>query len=818
MATTSDVIEQAGALNLFRDEETRCGPVVSYTLTRHQLSVSFSAARLWIGCFAGGAVRVTYAARREADRHLRPPDRSYAVTEMPEPVQPEVVAGDEAIALHFAGYRLRVSLADGRLELTDSHDTCWFRDLHGFRWNDRYSGVRRELLPTDRAYGLGEKTGPLEKRGRTYRMWNSDEPLHHPSRDPLYQSIPLLYLCGPAGVTGTFLDSTASSWFDVGDLDETAYAVTTEGHLFDSWLFPAPSLKHAVARFTELTGRPPLPPIWALGYQQSRYSYYPASRVREVAAAFRNRSIPCDVIHLDIDYMDGYRVFTWDRDRFPDPAGLIAELRAEGFRVVLIVDPGVKVDPGYETFDRGLAEDVFCRTAAGALYVGRVWPGEAAFPDFTAERARRFWAERVARHLDEGVSGIWNDMNEPADFSGDPNHRPEFTPPGEVVASGDGEPRSLDVYHNAYGLLMCEATVEGFQRHRPEQRPFILTRAGYAGIQRSAAVWTGDNHSWWEHLAMSIPMFANLGLSGVAFVGGDVGGFQLNARGELFARWMQLGALTPLFRGHTQTGSKDHEPWAFGPEVEAISRAYIELRYTLLPYLYGLFAEAAETGAPILRPLLYEFEQDERTWTMGDQCMLGPSLLAAPLTQPGGRSRALYLPAGQWFDYWSGRAEEGPVDVLGEAPLDRMPLYFRGPGLVPRTGVRQYVESALFSVLTVEVIPGGPGEEGFFDLYEDDGETRRYMGGEYRKTRFTLLCDDERWLTLRVRVLHGGCDPGREELGLRVWGVSESARAWYRTADAESELPEARLHRDTAAGRLRFDVPADVTEVRVCRH
>ncbi|MFA7568142.1 MAG: TIM-barrel domain-containing protein, partial [Alkalispirochaeta sp.] len=572
----------------------------------------------------------------------------------------------------------------------------------------------------NRVYGLGEKTGGLDKRGRSWVMWNTDDPLHTAGKDPLYQSIPVVYVVGGGGVATVFVDSTATIWFDVGEADEGRLQIEVYDPAVSIYIRHDGSLPEAVRGYTGLTGRMSLPPEWALGFQQCRYSYFPESRVMEVARKMRELKVPCDVIYLDIHYMDGYRVFTWDPVRFPDPKGMIDELHGLGFKVVTIVDPGVKYDPGYPVFADGLQKGVFLegienRVDSGAVkrsnaetspekvvsdlvnagdtmssggstnrladtsssaransgggpYVGTVWPGKAVFPDFTETRVQEWWAGHHEALFGVGVDGIWNDMNEPADFDGagcgdrkdgakgvageavgggqpevgQPDgggvggvpYPPCFTVPGRLVAGNDGSPAPMDRMHNAYGSGMNEATRKAMDRFLPERRGFVLTRSGYAGVQRNAAVWTGDNHSWWEHIRLAVPMVANLGLSGVAFSGGDVGGFQMNADGELYARWVAAVCLMPFFRAHSALDTVDHEPWSFGQEVLEIARRFIGLRYRLMPYLYSLFEEATRTGAPVVRPLVWEFPDDPQVARRADSFLVGPAVLVAPVSDP----------------------------------------------------------------------------------------------------------------------------------------------------------------------------------------
>ncbi|MFW5744830.1 MAG: TIM-barrel domain-containing protein [Spirochaetota bacterium] len=599
-----------------------------------------------------------------------------------------------------------------------------------------HDGIRvdLEMARGARVYGLGEKTGGLDKRGGTWAFWNSDDPEHVPEKDPLYQSIPVAYVVGADEVTTVFSDSPATQYIDAGESAADVLRIEAYDEQVDLYLRVDATLPEAVNAYTGLTGRMPLPPEWALGYQQCRYSYFPEERVLEIADRMRAERVPCDVIYLDIHYMDGYRVFTWDPERFPDPKRMIDELHDRGFRLVTIVDPGVKVDPDYPVYAEGANRDLFLRRADGSVYVGKVWPGEAVFPDYTNPETRRWWADSHRALFDQGVDGVWNDMNEPADFSGNPVYRPDFTVPDDLVADCDGESGAFGRVHNVYASGMNEATRAAFDALRPDQRGFVLTRAGYAGIQRRAAVWTGDNHSWWEHIALMIPMQLNLGLSGVAFCGADTGGFQLNATGELFARWVAASALMPFFRSHTALDTVDQEPWAFGAEVLHAVRSLIGLRYQLLPYLYTLMEEASRSGAPVMRPLVWEFPGDPRAADRADSFMLGPALLVAPVRERGVQERSVYLPAGEWYDAWAGERRSGPGSVVVDAPLDRVPLFVRAGSIVPYEGVRQHTGERGDGVLRLLVAPDVEGSASG-KLYADAGEGFAYREGEYLALR-----------------------------------------------------------------------------------
>ncbi|HQL33063.1 MAG TPA: glycoside hydrolase family 31 protein [Treponemataceae bacterium] len=696
-------------------------------------------------------------------------------------------------------------------------------------------------------YGLGEKTGWLDKRGRMYRMWNTDESLHRPDADPLYQSIPFMIRFDGASASGLFLDCTASSWFDVGFTNPEVLELTADSSFFDLYVFdgrasmpaafagahagiqppagssaipatgnpaatsqlgepraggqtiaggmpehagdspasatsqpPAGSppargqqtpLAAVLSSYVALTGTMKLPPIWALGFQQCRWSYTPASRVLELAKTFREKHIPCDVIYLDIDYMEGYRVFTWSGEHFPDPAALIGRLHDMGFRVVTIVDPGVKRDSRYKVYLEGCKRDAFCKLPSGEIYHGRVWPGESAYPDFSSADTRSWWAENHRALFDPGVDGIWNDMNEPSDFSPDTGgDRSLGTVPGFVMTSGDGFPESFAEAHNAYGFDMARATQEAFAALKPNDRPFLVTRAGYAGIQRHSAVWTGDNHSWWEHLASGLPMLLNLGLSGVPFCGGDAGGFQGNASGELFARWMQAACFSPFFRAHSAAGTIDHECWSFSPETERIARDAIRLRYRLLPYLYSEMRRASLDGMPVLRPLIFDFPFDPNTRHLADQFMFGPSILVAPVVHQGKTERIVYLPDGLWYDWHTKEPVTGGTSFIARAPLDLIPMYVRAGAVIPvyAANLIEKVSSTAgldFSAVEFEAYAGASG---FFDFYEDDGLTADYQRGVYDLTRVSLSGNTSQ--NVSFTVLQGNWRGGRTTGKATIFG------------------------------------------------
>lgn len=578
----------------------------------------------------------------------------------------------------------------------------------------------------EKFYGFGEKTGPLNKRGWDTVNWNTDESSKHDDTTKcLYASIPFFIGLRHGRAYGLYFDNTYKTYFNMGKDDSKQYYFVSEGGGLSYYFIYGPSLKEVIKGYTGLTGRMKIPPLWTLGYQQCRWSYYPESRVLSLAKTFRKKDIPCDVIYLDIDYMDGYRVFTWDREGFPDFQSTLHNLHELGFKVVTIIDPGVKVDKNYDVYNEGIEKGYFCKTPDGEVYIGKVWPMDSVFPDFSREEVRNWWGKLNRRLIDVGVDGIWNDMNEPSVFD-----TPTKTMPEDII-HGDGLIHKE--FHNLYGMMMDIGTYGGIRKY--EKRPFLLTRSAFAGIQRYSALWTGDNMSLWEHLKLSIPMNCSLGLSGVCFTGSDVGGFAGNCSGELLARWTELGAFLPLFRNHSAIKTNDQEPWAFGEEIESICRRYIKLRYRLLPYLYNLFYRCALDGSPIIRPMVYEFQSDDRVLDMDDQFMFGDSFLAAPILESGIQEREVYLPGGRWVDYWTDEEYDGGRFIKVPAPLDVMPVFVKKGSIIPEWAESNYTGERQNSLLYINIYPDGRSE---YEYYEDDGRTFDYEVKKFNLMRFVF--------------------------------------------------------------------------------
>jgi len=707
------------------------------------------------------------------------------------------------VSLGLDPFRVDVHRADGSPVVETAQDADG-RYWAYARLNDAFI-VRRRCRPEDAIYGLGEKSGSHNRKGRDFTLWNTDvldpyataeftagRPADDPRADrtsaefdPYYVSIPFLYHhAHPAGaVAGSFVDNGYRGTYELSHADE--YRIHFSGGQYTEYIFAGPGMPEILSAYTWLTGRMALPPLWSLGYHQCRWFRYTEETVEQLAERHREHDIPCDALWLDIEHMDGYRVFTWNADAFPDVAGMLDRLAERGFRLITIVDPGVKYEPGYHVFDEALARDVLCRTEAGEIYVGEVWPGATAFPDFVTEEAREWWGELSAEHVRSGLAGIWTDMNEPATGS---------IPPTSM-RFGRGR-YSHERYHNQYALLMAMGTTAGLLRAMPERRTFVLSRAGFAGIQRYAANWMGDNVSRWDHLWLSIPMGMGLGVSGQPFVGADVGGFVGHSDAELFLRWMQYGALTPFCRNHSEIGNVDQYAWAWGDAVRDLVRDAIRLRYRLLPYLYAAFVRAHETGAPVQRPLVFDHQYDPVVRDIDDEYLLGPDLLVAPVVSAGATARQVYLPAGGWYDWHTGEPVGGSRFLLTATPMDRIPIYARAGAVIPMwpeapPSTADHHPSAIELHVFV---PDADGTHGSL-LQEDDGLSFAALEGARHRTTFELTRSGDR-VTLDARVDgHGYPEFARTAFHLVIHGAAPPTVVLdgieVRTDDARVAFPNA---------------------------
>jgi alpha-glucosidase len=720
-----------------------------------------------------GALAITavndHVVRVRAGRNLTK-DFSWAVVPGANAPTAKVTVTDEGASISVAtqAVRVRIERDPLRLAFLDAAGRVVSEDAPGRPLSLGPNGFRVEkAMPADEHYfGLGDKAGPLDRRDMAFSNWNTDAYAWQESTDPLYKTIPFFLALRKGRAHGIFLDDTWRSWFDFGKQARDAYAFGADGGDLDYYFIDGPDPKAVLARYADLTGKAPLPPLWSLGYQQCRYSYYPEARVYEIARAFREKKIPADVIYLDIDYQKDNRPFTVDRERFPHFEKMIADLGRDGFKIIAITDLHLAKAPGYKPYDEGLAGDHFVHAADGSVYVGKVWPGDSVFPDFTWAPARAWWGTLYADFVGKGIAGFWNDMNEPSVFW------EQKTMPLDVVHRVDsGGTTTHREAHNVFGMQNSRATYDGLLALQPNRRPVVLTRATYAGGQRFAASWTGDNSSTWNHYRLSIPTLLNLGLSGYAFVGDDIGGFRGSPPPELLTRWIELGAFNPIFRDHTEKGTLDQEPWVHGAEHEAIRRRYIEARYRLLPYVYTLAEEASRTGVPLMRPYWLEHPEAEDFYTRSGLFLFGPDLLVEPKLEETMDATETVVPPGVWYDYWTGaRVASAPAKQPPKAvpALGELRVLARGGAIIPHAPLVQSTSETPKGPLELRVFPG-PRCAGA--LYLDDGTTFDYRKGA--SLRVPLTCEETGdGVTVRVGAAEGAFTPWFSSVTFVVAGAA----------------------------------------------
>ncbi len=657
-------------------------------------------------------------------------DFSYAVIQKPWADFNEIKENKEYWQLSTDSLKLIIKKNPLSLKILNLKDQVLCEDYQNFSytWQGTEVCCYKKIFADEKFIGLGEKTGNVNHRGENLENWNSDVPAYALNEDPLYQSIPFYMGIHDRVTYGIFLDNTFRTKFNFGASTDEQYASfsAVNGEL-NYYFFGATSITGLIRDYSWLTGRMPLPPIWSLGYQQCRWSYFPESEVVTLANTFRNKQIPCDVIYLDIDYMDSYKIFTWDKNRFPRPKAMIGKLNDLGFHVVSIVDPGIKIEHGYFAYDDGIKNDYFVKYPGGEYYIGSVWPGRCHFPDFTNEKVRKWWGNAFTQLVEPGVEGFWNDMNEPSTWG--------QSIPNIVQFSFDENKASMAEAHNVYGLNMSRATFEGTKSLLNGKRPFILTRAGYAGIQRYSAVWTGDNEATDDHMLLSARMVNSLGLSGITFAGPDVGGFMGNPSDELYIRWLSMGVYTPFFRNHSAWGTNHKEPWSFGEEVEKLARNFINQRYRLIPYLYSMMYQSTLTGLPVARSLTIDYTFDERAYwyIYQNEYLFGDNLLVAPVSSQQ-KAVKVFLPEGGWYRLSSDEYYQGNSEVTVEAPLNDLPVFIKASAILPMQSVIQNTGQQPSPVLELHVYHGYKSSS--FTYYEDDGSSYNYEKGEYYKRFF----------------------------------------------------------------------------------
>ncbi|MFT4113276.1 TIM-barrel domain-containing protein [Silvibacterium sp.] len=646
-------------------------------------------------------------------------------------------------------------------------------------------------------FGLGDKPGPLDRRGMSFVDWNTDIGWSE-STDPIYKSIPFFYSWRAGRVLGVLFDNTWRASFDFGKDREHEYSFGSVNGPIDYYLMYGPSPAQVTEDYAWLTGNTPMPPKWTLGYQQSRFSYVPESNVLDIAKHLRDDKFPVDGIDLDIDYQQNHRPFTVDRQKFPSFEQMIQQLKDENIHVVAITDLHIASLPnaGYKPYDEGEAQNRFIKMPNGKDFVGWVWPGNTVFPDYSAADTRAWWGTLYTEFAKEGIAGFWNDMNEPSVFN-----TPNKTIPDEALENIRGDQdfgfkdrvtNHLEI-HNILGMLQTEGTYEGLKTLRPNERPFVLTRASYAGGQRYAATWTGDNSSTWNHLRLTTPTLENLGLSGFAMAGADVGGFLGSPQMDLLTKWFEVGAFQTIDRDHTVDTSKPQEPWVGGGTHEAIRRRYVETRYELMPYLYTTVKTMSQTGLPVVRPLFLDFPNDAADHHPIDldapgQFMFGADLLVAPPRFPEETDDyPVIFPKGIWYDYWTGARIEKLNDATNPVTitptLEVLPVYARGGSIIPEQPLTQSTVEKPNGPLTLRVYPDAE-KACAGTVYDDDGISYDFEHGASLRMEAKCTATPD-GLTVSIGAHQGSYPAWWREVQLEVYGFPNRPKAQSAGQDLE---------------------------------
>lgn len=732
-----------------------------------------------------------------------PEDASWAVLATARHAAVPVTADNTADHFGFRTHALIVAVDAHTLMITvrDPAGEILQQDALPLRFDGDSFRIYKAMPRDEHFFGLGDKTGPLDRRNEAFTLWNTDAYRFQESTDPLYKSIPYFMAFRAGRAMGVLFDNTWRTSFDFGKVLPDVYSFGAVAGPVDYYDFYGPSPKQVVETYAWLTGTPPLPPLWSLGYQQSRYTYTPQSRVLAVADRLRADRIPADAMYLDIDYQNKNRPFTVDREDFPDLRGMIAQMKAMHFHLVMITDPHIADVPGpdYAPYDSGMAGDNFVKNSDGSVYTGTVWPGPSVFPDFTRQQTRAWWGTLYREFHDDGADGFWNDMNEPEIFNS-----PTFTMPLSVVHRIDEPgfaPRTAThaEIHNVYGMENSRATYDGLRALDPDSRPFVLTRATYAGGQRYAATWTGDNSSSWNHLRMTTPMLENLGLSGFAISGADVSGFAGTPTPDLITKWIEIASFQPIERDHSEKGAGDKEPWVGGTLQEAIRRHFIETRYELMPYLYTLAEEASRTGLPLERPLFLEFPDAtpdrhpiDLDLAASGEFLLGPDLLVAPPPFPDELDEyQAELPGSGWYDFWTGErvhAHALPLPVTAsvnpaseedamqpsavrETPrLDQLPVFVRAGAILPMEPLVQSTDETPQGPLTLRVYAGDSCKG---SLYLDDGKSFAFQQGAYLRMNFGCRITPQ-GMDIAIGAHQGSFRPWWKEIRIEIYGWTPS--------------------------------------------
>ncbi len=636
--------------------------------------------------------------------------------------------------------------------------------------NERPTKWTFDLKENDCVFGLGQSLHGMNKRGSVYEAFCTDDPNHTPDKLALYGAHNFFIVQGEE-IWGLYIDYAGKIKYDVAFSDMDTLKIEVEDGNFDAYYFNG-DFKSIVKSFRRLIGLSYTPPKWAFGYQQSRWSYEDEKAVRLIADQFDQSDIPCDAIYLDIDYMENFKDFTVSDVRFPDFEGLISDLKQKDIKLIPIIDAGVKIEAGYDVYEEGIENNYFCTDQERKPFIAAVWPGKVHFPDVLNTKARQWFGDKYHTFLDMGIEGFWNDMNEPAIFYSEQGLK-------EAIAFvKEQENKNLDIYtffqlkdkifglsnaikdyksmyhdrdgqrlnhydvHNLYGYNMTRAAAEGFERYDSDKRFFLLTRASHIGMAKYSGIWTGDNHSWWEHVKLNIQMMPGLNMAGFLYTGADTGGFGCNASAQLVTRWLQFSIFTPLLRNHSAMGTRRQEPWQFDTLSLEINRDILRMRYALIPYIYSEFMKANLNNDLLFAPLSYDYE-DARSKEVEDQLLFGDSVMIAPVYEQNAKGRVVYLPEAMvlWriknFEMLESKPFEHLQAGMHHIPLamNEFPIFLRPDKLMVITKPENRVSKLDTKHL---IVIGYIEDKAAYLYYDDDGETHAFKAGNFKTTRISV--------------------------------------------------------------------------------
>ena len=747
--------------------------VISWKQVGNTFNFVSSDTELEVKIFSDKIVRFRYAPDGRFQR-----DFSYAIAETLQPKEANLSVYEDRHKFDLMTEHLVIQIYKKNLKVTilDRKYNVICEDELGFHWQHyikkggKINYCSKKIQDGECFFGMGDKPTELNLRGKRFENYGADTYGFKKDEDPIYKNIPFYMGLHHDIGYGIFFDNTFRTIFDFGKEQFDVNSFWSRGGEMNYYFILGPELISVTEQYAWLTGTPEMPPMWALGYHQCKWSYFPEKQVRDVAQEFRDRGIPCDAIYLDIDYMEGFRCFTWSKEGFSKPAKLLGDLAEKGFKTIVIIDPGIKIDPDYWVYQEGIKNDYFCKRADGEFMEGDVWPGACNFPDYTNADVRRWWSGLFEELIRQGVRGVWNDMNEPAVFE-------IGTFPEDVRHDFDGDPCSHRKAHNIYGMQMTRATFDGIKKFLYPNRPFVITRSCYSGTQRFSSVWTGDNIATWEHLWLANMQVQRLNMSGISFAGSDIGGFIGNPDGELYVRWLQMAAFQPFCRTHSagnDAGAEPQEPWSFGSKYEFIAKKFIQLRYLLLPYIYTTFWQHSQYGTPMVRSLVSVDQTDTESLYRTDEYMFGDKILVCPVNLPGAETRLVYLPKGRWFNFWDDTLETGGKEVNVPAPIDKMPLFIREGAVIPNYPKMQYVGEIPVTELTLHIYFTKTVQTSH--LYEDAGDYYGYRNGQFNIKKFVV---QHRRGVLKVnQTISGNFEPTYTHYKIVLHGVPDNVNEY----------------------------------------